>query len=125
MALFEKKQQLSQGGPKEKTPPPPKEKTPPQKEDTSVFRGKPYLTRAQVREELRKDEAYKLLRIPKEKRIKLEQELFPREKYHEFVDLKEVEKVVKNLRKEQFKNPSKKWEIEREINYLKNKFLRK
>lgn len=125
MALLEKKQQLSQEGLKGKP-----EKAPPQKEkkkDISAFKGKPYLKGEEIREELRKEEAYKILRLPREERVKLEAERFERKKFGEFIDQKEIEKVVKELRKKESleRDIAKKFAIRREREFWEKKYLGK
>lgn len=90
-----------------------------EKKDISAFKGKPYLKREEIREELRKEEAYKILRLPREERVKLEAERFERKKFGEFIDKKEIEKVVKELRKKESleKDIAKKFAIRREIKF--------
>jgi len=96
MALFEKKQELSRGEMKEKPRPVPSPKE--EKKDTSVFGGKPSLQRWEVREELRKDEVYRILRKPKEERAKLEKKLFDLKRFRELIEPKEVRKVYNELK---------------------------
>lgn len=108
MAIEKIKQELSQGGMKEKP-----EKMPPLKEekkDTSAFRGKPHLERWEVREWLRKDEIYKIVPWPKEKRAQLEKELFGPEsgKYGSLIEKakREPESVLRDLEEGKIKPPA-------------------
>jgi len=119
MAIFENKK--NSGGDEKQKP----EKTPtPAPKDTSAFQGKPYLTRGEVREWLRKDELYKIVPLSREGRVKLEKELFGPEsgKYGSLIErskkepeqlLKEIEtgkvKLPAGLTKHQVKNLFKKF----------------
>jgi hypothetical protein len=108
MALFEKKQQLDQEGLKgkpEKIPPPKEEKR-----DTSVYGEKPSLKRGEVREWLRRDEIYKIIPRPKEKRAQLEKELFGPEsgKYGSLIERakKEPERLLNEIETGKVKPPA-------------------
>ena len=96
MALFNKKQQLGQGNPKEKPEkiPPPKE----EKEDTSIFKGKPFIKREKLRSWLKTEEAWRKTKKPLKERVALEKKLFDPKKFGEFIDPKEVEKVYKEIK---------------------------
>lgn len=109
---------------------PPSPKTPfqkplPPKPDTSIFRGKPHLTRGEMRERLRK--ATPFIRGPgrkmysREERVKMEKELFG-PKYGQYIERKEYRKVLKDLGKAKWRAPTetKRFEIERKIRYLKD-----
>lgn len=91
---------------------PEKMPTPPAKEkkDTSVFQGKPYLTRGKVREWLRRDEVYKIIPRSKEGRAKLEKELFGPEsgKYGSFIERskKEPERLLNEIERGKIKPPA-------------------
>ena len=91
----------------EKAPTPlPKE----EKKDTSAFQGKPYLARGEVREWLRKDEIYKIIPLSKEKRAKLEKELFGPEsgKYGSLIERskKESERLLNEIETGKVKLPA-------------------
>jgi hypothetical protein len=106
MVLFPKKIESSQKGPvlggeasllkfKEslKKPPPVKEV----KKDTSAFQGKPYLKREEVRSWLRRDEAWKITKIPAKDRPGLEKKLFDPKRFGSLVDQKEAKIVYKDF----------------------------
>jgi hypothetical protein len=96
MALFNKKQQLGQGNPKEKPekmPPPKKEK-----QDTSIFKGKPFIRREKLRGWLKTEEAWRETKKPLKERVGLEKKLFDPKKFGEFIDPREVEKVYKEIK---------------------------
>jgi len=90
---------------------PAKMPTPPAKEkkDTSAFQGKPYLTRGDVREWLRRDEVYKIIPRSREGRAKLEKELFGPEsgKYGSFIERskKEPEHLLRDVESGKVKPP--------------------
>ena len=76
-------------------------KTPPVKEekkDTSAFQGKPFLKREEVRQWLRRDEAWKITKMPAKDRPGLEKKLFDIKKLGMFIDPKEAETVYKELK---------------------------
>lgn len=123
MALLERKTQLSQNRKPEKLSKPPK--PPPKKEDLSIFKGRPYLTREQLREELRRASPF----IPgsggkmfsREERARMEKELFPERKYAHHIDRKEVKKVIGGLESAKFKakTGTEKLNIDRKLRFLK------
>lgn len=123
MSLFERKQQLSQGGAKgkpEKIPSPKEEK-----KNTSGFAGKPFLRREEFKSWLRRPEAYKASGLPETERVKLEKELFG-PKYGFFIEKGEPEKALKKMKTEKFKAPTgaQKAKIDKRIRLIK-KFLGK
>ncbi len=127
MGLANIKQELGQGGMKERPekmppPPPPKE----EKKDTSGFGGKPYLDRAGVREWLRRNpEAYKITGLTEKERVELEKKWFGPE-YGHYIKKDETEDVLRKLELERgrAKTQKEQTEKEREIRVLK-KFLGK
>ena len=123
MSIFEKKQQLNKEGVRrmpERVTPLKKE----EKKDTSIFGGKPYLTRSELREKLRKAEPFipgageEI--IPQRERVKIEKELFAKN-YGSYVDKGEFKKAIKKLEKEKFqaKTGTDKLSLDRKIRYLK------
>ncbi len=68
-----------------------------EKKDISVFQGKPYLKRDEIRRWLKRDEAWRITKLPANKRPQLEKQLFLKE-YGTFIDQREARKVYDNLR---------------------------
>jgi hypothetical protein len=81
-----------------------------EKKDTSVFRGKPYVTRQEIRNWLRRDEAYKIVPRSREGRAKLEKELFGSEsgKYGSYIERskKEPEHLLRDVESGKVKPPA-------------------
>lgn len=92
-------------GPDRASVPPSKEK-----KDTSVFRGKPYVTRQEIRGWLRRDEVYKIIPRSREGRAKLEKELFGSEsgKYGSYIERskKEPEHLLRDVESGKVKPPA-------------------
>ena len=90
MGLFEKKQVFSGGKP---------EKTPPSKEPKlSGFGGRPFLRRDEFRNWLRKDELWRISKMPKEERVALEKKLFDPRRFGPLIEPKEAEKVYREIK---------------------------
>ena len=92
MSLFGKKQQLSQSGKLEKTPPP---------KDISGFGGKSYIPQEKGRDWMRSDEAFRTTNIPKERREKYWKEITKGTGY--FLEKREAERKLKELSMKKFK----------------------
>ena len=97
-------------------------KTP--EKDDSIFRGKPYVKRLELREKFRKASPYipgtggKMFR--KEERLTLLKKLLPREKYGEFITPQKIKDAMKKFEKSTWGKPHKeRFQAEREIRYLK------
>jgi hypothetical protein len=69
-----------------------------EKKDTSAFQGKSYLKRGDVRNWLKRDEMWEIIKKPKEERIGLEPKIFQRKEVGENVDPKEAEKIYNKLK---------------------------
>jgi hypothetical protein len=102
-------------------PQPPKEV----KKDTSAFGGRSYLTREQVRGELRKPAYFKATGWRERERVKLEKEIFGPE-YGHFIERGEPEKVLKKLEMKKFqaRTSTEKSALSKKIKTLR-KFLGK
>jgi len=125
MVEEEKPKNFSERGIPEK-PEEKKEEKPVAPEDTSIFRGRPYLTHSQLKEELEKASPYvpgSSALIPREEREKMVEELFGKEggNHGYYIDRNEFKKAVKNLEEKKSKatSSSEKLEIDRKIRYLK------
>jgi len=104
-----------------------KPKPPPKQEDTSIFRGRPYLKRPELREELRKASPYipgtdsKIFR--KGERLALLEKFLPPKKYGEFITPKKIKDATKKFERSMWGKPHKeRFQMEREIRYLKKHF---
>jgi len=120
MALFEKKQELSQSGKPEKMPPPK-----PEKKDISGFGGKPYIPQEKGREWARSDEAFRTTGLPVGKRIKYWGELSKDTGY--YLEPREAEKKLRELSMKRFeaKTDVEKKEIGEKVKLLKGFLGRK
>lgn len=67
------------------------------KKDTSAFQGKPYLTREGVRRWLKRDEIWKITKMPAKDRPKLEKKLFDPKRFGSFIDQREAKIVYKDF----------------------------
>lgn len=114
MGLFEKKQEPGRGEKGEKIPPSK------EKKDTSGFKGKPYLSREELRRWLRGPEAWKASGLAETERVKLEKEL-SESKYGYYIERGEPERAIKELEKEKYKakTGAEKVKIDKKINLLK------
>jgi len=104
-----------------------KTSTPPPKEvekDNSAFQEKSYLKRGEVRGWLKRPEVYKIIPRSKEKRAKLEKELFGPE-YGPFIERakKEPERLLRKIEKGKVKPPA--GLTKRQTKNLLKKFLGK
>jgi len=68
-----------------------------EKKDTSAFQGKPYLNRPEVRQWLKRDEAWKITKMPSKDRPKLEKKLFDPKRFGSFIDQREAKIVSKDF----------------------------
>ena len=68
------------------------------KKDTSAFQGKPFLRREEIRQWLRRDEAWKITRMPAKDRPGLEKKLFDLKRFGIFIDPKEAGRVHNELK---------------------------
>lgn len=68
-----------------------------QKIDPSLFRGKPYLKRNEVKRLLKEDWAWKITKLPANVRSKLEKQIFP-ERFGSLIDQREANIVYKDLK---------------------------
>lgn len=94
MGLFEKKQELSGGGKKEKPG-----KMPPSKEQKpSGFGGRPFLRREEFRWWLRKEELRGVSKMPQKERVGLEKKLFDPKRFGQFIEPKEAERVYQEIK---------------------------
>ena len=127
MEIFEKRQSFNKEniGKQEKALPSKEEK-----KDTSIFGGKPSLRREEVRGWLRKEESWKMTKMPLNRRIELEKKLFDPGKFGQFIQPKEAMRVYEEIKnfptrsKEKYKinNEGERLKI---LNLLEKKFLRK
>lgn len=85
MGLFEKKQAL--GGKEVKKEPKP-----------SVFGGRSFLRRQELRGWLRKEEARRVTKMSQKERVGLEKKLFEPKKFGELIKPKEAERVYKEIK---------------------------
>lgn len=90
----------------------PVEKSPAPK-DTSAFQGKPYLKREDVKNWLKKDEMWEILKKSKEERVGLGLKIFQQREVGENVDPKEAEKIYNKLKNYPTKS-KKEYEIKSE-----------
>lgn len=76
-------------------------KKPPQikeeKKDTSAFKGNPWLTRERVRQWLRRNEAWRITKIPAKQRPALEKKIFDPKRFGSFIDRREASIVSKDF----------------------------
>ena len=107
----------------EKTPPLKEPKSFPREEKKDIFGEKPYIRREELRRELKK-EALINPKIKEKEGIEIEKEVFKKEKYGNFIEKKEVDKALKELKKEQYraKNIPEKYEAKRKLDILKKIF---
>jgi len=68
-----------------------------EKKDISAFQGKPYLKRSEVRQWLKRDEAWKITKMPSKDRPKLEKKLFDPKRFGIFVGQREAKIVSKDF----------------------------
>lgn len=66
--------------------------------DTSAFQGRPYLKREDVRRWLKRDEVWKITKIPAKSRPALEKKLFDPKRFGSFVDRREADIVYKDFK---------------------------
>ena len=69
------------------------------KKDTSGFGGKPFLKREELKGWLKRPEVYQLTKVPEQKRVKWEKELFTPEICRELIEKGEPEKIKTELEK--------------------------
>lgn len=80
--------------------------------------GKGHLTRLELRQKLRNQQLFKH-GLKEKERIELEKEIFPQQKYGHYITKQELTQAIKDLKKEQYRNPKEKWNIEKKIKTLK------
>lgn len=80
--------------------------------------GKSHLTRSELRQKLRNQQLFKH-GLKEKERIELEKEIFPQQKYGHYITKQELTQAIKDLKKEQYRNPKEKWNIEKKIKTLK------
>ena len=85
----------------------------------SVWGSKGHLTRSELREKLRSHSLFKH-GLSQEQRVKLEEEVFPQQKYGSYITKQKLAQAFKDLEREQYKTPKKKFEIEKGIKTLKD-----
>jgi len=74
-------------------------KTPPLKEPKpSGFGGRPFLRREEFRGWLRKEEAWRVSKMPQKERVGLEKKLFDPKRSGELIEPKEAEKVYREIK---------------------------
>ncbi len=72
------------------------------KKDTSIFQGKPFVPRPQIREELKKPATWIITKLPTKARVELEKRLFPLKdprNYGQYIDPRELKKVRDDFEK--------------------------
>ena len=74
-----------------------KEQKKEEKKDLSAFQGKLYLKRDEVRRWLKRDEAWKITKIPVKDRPSLEKKLFNLKRFGSFIDKREAGIVYKDF----------------------------
>ncbi|XOB41188.1 MAG: hypothetical protein ACKKMP_01425 [Candidatus Nealsonbacteria bacterium] len=87
--------------------------------DKGVWGSKGHLTRSELRQRLRSQSLFKH-GLKEKERVELEKEIFPHQKYGTHITRQKLIKVIKDLQKEQYRNPKEKWRIEKKIKTLKN-----
>jgi hypothetical protein len=91
----------------------------------ALFEKKQQLSRSEMREALRKsspDIPGGGGMISREERVKMEKEMFPKEKYGSYISRNECEKRIRNLEKEKSAvgTSKERTDIDRKIRYLKS-----
>lgn len=86
--------------------------------DKGVWGNKGYLTRSELRQKLRSRALFKH-GLKETERVGLEKDIFS-QKYGTYITKQKLTKVIKDLQREQYRNPKEKWNIEKKIKTLKS-----
>lgn len=86
--------------------------------DKGAWGSKGHLTRSEFRQKLRSQALFKH-GLKEKERIELEKEIFPQQKYGNYITEQKLTQAIKDLKREQYKNPKEKWNIEKKIKTLK------
>jgi len=85
--------------------------------DKGGWGSKGHLTRLELRQKLRNQQLFRH-GLKEKERIELEKEIFPQQKYGHYITEQKLTQAIKDLKKEQYKNPKEKWNIEKKIKTL-------
>jgi len=86
--------------------------------DKGSWGSKGHLTRSELRQKLRSQQLFKH-GLKEKERIELEKKIFSQQKYGNYITKQKMTQAIKDLKREQFKNPKEKWNIEKQIKTLK------
>jgi len=94
-----------------------------EKKDNSAFGEKPFISRTEAKRWFlrNKNEFWQKYRLGEKEVKKLDEELFPPEKYGSYIEKqkREPERALKELEKKKWKAGTKKWMIEKKTEILK------